>query len=489
MSAIPMTRRQVLSALAATSAYSVLPKAAFADKQRPLNVLILMCDQYRPDALSLYGDKYAITPNLDKLAKSGVSFRQTYCQAPICVASRNSILTGRYAHSTGVVTNGCLAAPEQISFPQYLRQKGYFTACFGKLHTPGREEQDWDVLKERQKPTRIPPEVRKEMLPQLFAIDGKHPLGAPSPLDETQTQEWKAAEDTIDFLKEKHDKPWLVQCSFLKPHPPLQPPKRFWDMIDRSKLVVPEHMYPKNDLDDTNPRYLRRMKGRDLVNLSDDTVKDAMQGYYANLAFADDQFGRVLKQLDDSGMRENTLVLFFADHGEMLDDHRLWAKMVFFDPAVRVPLIAHLPGRIEGGRQTKALVELIDIFPTLMDLLGYRTPPSAQGKSFLRLAEGKTSTHKQAVYSEFPNIPMFKPDGNYNPTRMQFDGRYKVIDNGPDIEPELYDLQKDPHEITNLCHEPAQKKRVQDTVAHLRSWAKIDAVPVHPITQKVADPG
>lgn len=477
--------------MAAASACAVFPRAVAAAVQgsKPLNVLILMCDQYRPDALSHFGDPYAITPNLDRLAEQGVSFRQTYCQAPICVASRNSLLTGRYAHSTGVVTNGCLANPAQISFPQYLREKGYYTACFGKLHTPGREKQDWDYSHDTGSVRGSSPEENKKLLPMLFSNDGKHRLGAPSPLPETETQEWQAADATIDFLKQKHEKPWLVQCSLIKPHPPLQPPKRFWDMVDRSKLQIPEKKYPAADLADANPRYLRRMKGRNLVNLPDDQILDAMQGYYGNIAFDDFLLGKMLQALDASGMREHTLVLFTADHGEMLDDHRLWTKMVYFDPSVRVPMIAHLPGRIQGGTQTHALVELIDIFPTITELLGFATPTSAQGRSFLRLAEGRTKVHKQAVYSEFPNIPIFKPDGSYNPTRMHFDGRYKVIDNGPEIDPELYDQAQDPLEIRNLCHESTQQERLRSTLDHLRAWAKQDAVPVHPITQRVADPG
>jgi iduronate 2-sulfatase len=487
-----LSRRDLLVGLAGASAYSLMPATARAlePPAKPLNVLLLMCDQYRPDALSLYGDPYALTPNLDRLAKQGVNFRQTYCQVPICVASRNSILTGRYAHSTGVVTNGCLASPDQISFPQYLRGKGYFTACFGKLHTPGREKQDWDVYNDDLIPAQgKTAEENSLLLPMLFGADGKHSLGAPSPLPETETQEWRAIEATIGFLEKKHDKPWLVQCSLLKPHPPLQPPKKYWDMIDRSKLQIPERKYPKDDLADANPRYLKRMKGRGLVDLPEETIKDAMQGYYGNIAFDDFLLGKVLQALDASGERNNTLVIFTADHGEMLDDHRLWAKMVFFDPSVRIPMIAHLPGRIGGGTQTKALVEHIDIFPTICEALGFSTPTSAQGKSFLALAEGKTKTHKKAVYSEFPNIPIFNADGSYNPTRMRFDGRYKVVDNGPTIGPELYDQQSDPSEIHNLVHDPAQKSRLESTLANIRSWATQDAVPVHPISQSVADPG
>lgn len=483
------SRRDFLSMLGAGAATTLLPRLGWAlnPKKRPLNILFLVCDQYRPDALSRYGDPYAITPSLDSLAAAGVSFRQTYCQAPICMASRNCIMTGRYAHSTGVITNGYLSNPNQISYAQLLRSKGYKTACFGKLHTPGRIKQDWDIYvpgnsnppKEKIAPGDI-------LLPMMFHTDGKLPLGAPYPFPETETEEWHAVQNTIKFLDGNGDRPWLVQCSLLRPHPPLQPPKRYWEMIDRAKLQIPSRNYPKDDLADANPRYWENMERRGLTHLTDDQVRDAMQGYYGNIAFADHLLGMVLRQLDHSGLRENTLVVFTADHGEMLDDHRLWTKMVFFDPSVRVPLILHLPDVISGGRNSKALVEQIDLFPTMMGLLGFETPSSVQGKSFLKLAKGETGHHRDVVYSEFPNEPMYTKSGIYNPTRMQFNGRYKVVDNGQDIDPEIYDLQEDPLEIINLCHHPAQQDRLKRMLNELRAWGKQHDVPIQPQIPKTA---
>lgn len=485
-----ITRRQAMTLMAGTVAAlaSARPNWARAKSKKPLNVLLLMADQYRPDALSKFGDPNALTSNLDALATAGASFRQTYCQVPICVGSRNCLLTGRYAHSTGVVTNGCMANPDQVSFAQHLRSKGYLTACFGKLHTPGREKQDWEILNSNVKDSAGDLRTNDpRLLPMFFHTDGTMPLGAPYPLDEKATQEWSAAEDTINFLKEKQNRPWLVQCSLIKPHPPFQPPKKYWEMVDRSKLKVAGHKYPVTDLSHANPRYWRAMKRRGLDHLTDDQILDAMQGYYGSIAFDNDLFGKVLSQLDASGQRENTLVIFTADHGEMLDDHRLWTKMVFFDPSVRVPLIMHLPGVIEGGRQTKALVEHIDMFPTMMDALGFDTPAGVQGRSFLSLAKGETSTHRDAVYSEFPNVPMYKPDGSYNPSMMRFDGRFKVVDNGDSIVPELYDLSTDHLEIRNLAIEPEHKGTVQKMIGEVRAWAKQDVAPVHPAVQ--AGPG
>lgn len=481
------SRRDVLVMLAAGSLSALSSRLSWATKpakRRPINILFLMCDQYRPDALSCYGDPYAITPALDGLVGEGVSFRQTYCQAPMCVPSRNCILTGRYAHSTGVVTNGFLANTSQISYAQLLRAEGHLTACFGKLHTPGREAQDWEILEVQDDPYLDGGDGG--LLPELFHTDGKLRLGAPSPLPETETQEWKAVQETIKFLQSSHDRPWLAQCSLLKPHPPFQPPKRYWDLIDRSKLQIPSRRYPTNDLAGANPRYWKAMQARGLDHLTDEQVRDAMQGYYGSVAFDDHLLGMVLRQLDDSGLRESTLVVFTADHGEMLDDHRLWTKMVFFDPSVRIPLVMRLPGVIDGGRQHQALVEHIDLFPTMMELLGFDTPPSVQGRSFLGLARGSTNRHKAVVYSEFPNVPMYLPDGAYNPTRMQFDGRYKLVDNGPSIDPELYDHRHDPLEITNLCHSPADQERLKRMLEDLRLWATHDVVPLQPIRQRHA---
>jgi arylsulfatase A-like enzyme len=469
-----ITRRNFLGAAAAFP-YIGLGQA----RKRPLNILFLMCDQYRPDAFASLGDRNAITPVLDSLAASGTMFRQTYCSTPVCVASRNSILTGRYSHSTGVVSNSYRANRSQISFAQVLRSKGYKTACFGKLHTPGREDLDWDVYADREgKAKRRLPEGAV-VLPTGLSTDGKTPIGVPDPYPETETMEWQAKQNAIAFMKENRGRPWLLQCSFKKPHPPFQPPKRCWDMIDRSKLVIPR--YPKDDLADANPRYWEAIKRRGMDHLTDEQVRDGMQGYYGNIAFADLLFAEVLKTVDDLGLRDNTLVVFTADHGEMLYDHRLWTKMVFFDPAVRIPLIMRLPGVIPERRQTKALVHHIDLFPTFMDFLGFETPASVQGKSLVALATGKTGKHRDVVRSEFPNESgkrRREDAGGYEPTMMQFDGRYKVVDNGSDIPPELYDTKEDPREIINLRKRPEQQERVKRMLAELRAWVKQDAVPL-----------
>ena len=472
----PVSRRKLISGVAASAAAAALPSFLFGQtKKRPLSVLFLMCDQYRPDAFRQYGDRNAITPVLDSLAASGVALRQTYCSTPVCVPARNSILTGRYSHSTGVVSNGYRANREQLSFAQVLRSKGYKTACFGKLHTPGRADLDWDFYDEGRERQRGKPPEGAVLLETGLSTDGRTPIGAPDPYPEDQTMEWHAKENSIAFMKENRDRPWLLQCSFKKPHPPFQPPKRCWDMIDRAKLIIPPA--PPNNLADTNPRYWEGMKRRGMDHLTDAQVRDGMQGYYGNIAFCDSLFKEVLKTVDDLGLRETTLVIFTADHGEMLHDHKLWTKMVFFDPAVRVPLFVRLPGVIPAGRQTTALVEHVDLFPTAMEFLGFETPSSVQGHSLVALATGKTEKHREVARSEFPNVGKSRR-GGYDPTMMQFDGRYKVVDNGPDIPPELYDTKTDPGETSNIYRRPDQQARLKRMLSEVRAWVKQDAVPL-----------
>ncbi|MCX7016954.1 MAG: sulfatase-like hydrolase/transferase [Candidatus Sumerlaeota bacterium] len=503
------SRRDFLKTLGAAAAGATLGlpfargAATFAPGKRPRNLLFLICDEHRPDALGRYGDPNALTPALDALAASGMSFRQTYTQNPICVPARNSILMGRYCHSTGALTNVHQSRRDLTTFPQFLRSKGYTAVCFGKLHTPGRGDLDWDQVVEgrggragakagEDRGGRVEARASEDRGGRAGAqagedirggwFGGKDKMGAPSPLPEDQTLEWATKEATIAFLKGRHDGPWVVQCSMYKPHPPFTPPKRYWDMIDRSKLEVPR--YPEDDMKDKAKRYWEMMTNRHLDHLTDDQVRDGMQGYYGNVAFADAMLGEALKTVDDLGLRDDILIVYTSDHGEMLDDHRLWMKMVFFDPSVRVPLILSCPGVVPAGRETQALTQHIDLFPTFMDMLGFETPPSVQGLSMVPLLTGAKDAIHDVIFSE--HYP--QRGGPVEPTRMIYDGRYKYIDNGPDETPEFYDRQTDPREITNLCNAPelAQRERMEALAARLREFAAKDIVEPGPLLPSAA---
>jgi len=436
---------------------------ASAIKTKPKHILLLMCDQYRFNALGCMGDKNAITPNLDALAEEGTLFTRAYCQNPVCVPSRTSLLMGRYSHSTGVYNNAHRAYTTNKSFPQMLRQAGYTTACFGKLHIKGRNELDWDVYESM---SIRPQEVQTGKTEMGSRFGTQKPLGQPAPFPDKYHREWPTKEATKEFIEKNSDKPWFIQCSFYKPHPPFQPPQKYWDMIDREKLVIPE--YPKDDLNDTNPDFWARMISHKVDNITRDEILDAMQGYYGNIACCDEWFGEVLDTLDKQGIRDDTLILFTADHGEMFYDHTLWTKYTFFEQSVHVPFIASWKGVLPEKRRCDALIEHVDLYPTLMDLAGIDTPASVEGTSFINTLQGKTDTHREFVRSEF---------GSDLEMLMQFDGRFKYIDNGDDTPPELYDLKTDPREITNIASDPQYKPQLGKHIAELRNWRDKTLVP------------
>jgi choline-sulfatase len=459
-----LTRRRFLGTLGTSVATAALTGCAGVPKRReraPRNILFLMCDQHRFNAMGHSGNPHAVTPTLDGLAESGTVFERTYCQSPLCVPGRNSILLGRYAHSHGVISNQHLSSRELPSFPQVLRANAYRTACFGKLHIRRRDDLDWDLLDSGEGRRKEPlPAGSKGLGPVL---KGGQPLGQPAPFREEDHLEWYAKERTIEFLEENRDVPWFVQCSFNKPHPPFQPPERHWNRIDRSKLSIPR--YPENDLDDVNPTHWKMMESRQLVDLDDEEILDAFQGFYGNVAFCDELFGEVLDALDRLGLRENTLVVYTSDSGEMLYAHRLWTKFSLFDEAVRVPLVLSLPGAIPSGLRSDEPTEHIDLFPTFLDLAGIRIPDTVQGRSLLPFLRGQSASHREHARCEYGDT-----------ITMQAGRRYKFIDNGPETLPELYDHENDPREIENLATAPEHRERVEGLTRELREWRMRDVV-------------
>jgi len=389
----------------------------------------------------------------------------------------------------GVQANGQATPRDLLSLPQVLRSKGFKTACFGKLHVQGRNDLDWDVVeglkggKKSAKKGEGAGEAAPSAAGTKAAAEWVAPpsyFGAPWPFPESDTPEWFAKEHAIAFLKANREGPWFVQCSMNKPHPPFTPPKGAWDMVDRSKLTIPD--YPADDLDDVDPRHRDMMVKAGLEQQTREQILDGMQGYYGNLAFADAMLGEVLKTLDALGLRGDTLIVYTADHGEMLRHHHLWKKQCFFDQAVRVPLIMSWPCAIAAGRSTNALIEHIDLFPTLVEMLGLEVPKGLQGRSVGPVIAGKDERGRPYVRSE----SYIKVQGALYATVMQYDGRYKFIDNGPNAAPELYDRQEDPREITNIQARPGQRRRVEQLTDELRAWLKQDAVAPMPVEGKRA---
>lgn len=454
--------------------------------QRP-NILWICTDQQRYDTIGALGNAAVSTPNLDRLVRAGVACERAYCQSPICTPSRASFLTGMYPSSIRVNRNGNPVFPD---FPplisKTLADAGYTCGLIGKLHLTsayGRIEtraddgysywqyshaprDDWDEGHDYADWVRLKGADLGELT--------QDPAGVPAELHQTT---W-CAEKTIEFMRANRARPWFASVNIYDPHPPFNPPAAYRDLFD-PKPVKPPIFQPSDlaqqrklaavdfqsgardpaELDIKSP-VLPQSPARLLLETKTAGERDArtlIAAYYAMIKLIDDQVGRMLAALDESGQRDNTIVIFTSDHGEMLGDHGLIQKGCrFYEGLARVPLIWSWPGVFVAGVRSPALVELTDIAPTLLEICGLPAPEYMAGRSLLAILSGRQppETHRDYVRSEYIDA-LDLPDGTV--ATMHFDGRFKLICYHNHGLGELYDLEADPQELADLWDEPAHQ--------------------------------
>jgi arylsulfatase A-like enzyme len=468
-----LTRRELLAS-AALSATAAPPR-------RP-NVLFVMVDEMRFDAMSCAGHKIVETPNLDRLAQQGVRFASAYTVSPVCSPARASAFTGRYAHVHGVTTNGVPANEGEIFLPSVLKHYGYHTAIAGKLHySPHRFDYGFDQFWSfsAEGPT---PEIgfnaylkRKHGSPAKWPrADGTcpwpdDPLGHDvgvykHPIEDFET-EW-ITQRSIEYLRSRKDKqqPWFLFTSYLKPHSPSVEPQPWFSKY--SPDIVPA---PKLPADAHKIRMSFRERQR--RHRVDDPRMCQVMGaiYYGSIAHIDNQLGRLFGELERLGMADNTLVLFTADHGNMLGDHARWFKGVQYEGSAHVPLIWRGPkGAAENrGRTVAANVEGTDVMPSILETAGIPIPDGIQGRNFLNLARAGDPKWKDHAFSQLRS-GMYLKDG------------WKLIDNSLDCsgDYELYNLRDDPKEDRNLAADPRQKERVAQYCRELTAWRARRPAPI-----------
>ena len=483
-----------------------------SSRRRP-NILWICTDQQRYDTLGAQGNGHVSTPRLDALWRSGTAFTHAYCQSPICTPSRASFLTGTYPSTCHNTRNGNARFVDRFPLvTRLLADAGYDCGLIGKLHLAsayGRIEprtddgyrywryshgprDDWPVGHDYADWVRQHGSVLGELI--------KDPAGVPAPLHQTT---W-CAERTIEFITEPRaaDTPWLASVNIYDPHPPFNPPQEYRDryapaampgpLFRDSDLAQQERLAavdfqsrgrPPDNLDIRSP-VIPESPGREGSPGADAraggrsnlpphaTARDArtlQAAYYAMLELIDDQVGRMLDALRDSGQADDTLVLFTSDHGEMLGDHGLIQKGCrFYEGLVRVPLILAWPDTIRRGLVSDALVELTDLAPTLLQAAGAPVPEWMQGRSLLPLASGGADPqrHRDAVLCEYFDA-LDAPDATR--ATMYRERRYKlVVYHGHGLG-ELYDLEQDPGEFDNLWDDPAHAALKADLL--LQSYA------------------
>lgn len=459
---------------------------------KPKNVLLLMSDQHAPFALGVNGDSVAHTPNLDALAHSAVRFDSAYCTNPVCLPSRASLLTGLYTHHNGCYSNDTPWPYDHKTLAHYFHAAGYITSLIGKMHFDDGQTHGFDYhLDFNEWFQYLGPKTKiwadelgfpnsgagQPQIPELWGkqdpwagarIDddreGYVALGRISHLAEEDHFESFVARETIRFLKTYGKKyPFLLISSFLKPHDPFMPAGRFAGMYNPARMKVPE-TWGKVDLSSV-PRVIRRAiewpsATPELRN--PEAVKIRIAMYYAQLAQTDDCIGRVLRTLRELDLEDDTIILYTADHGEMLGRHGLWNKFVFYEPSVGLPLICRVPGLTPEGVQCKTPVSLVQMVATLTELCGLPTPPGLDGGSFTPSLRQPRQTLDTTVFAEFAL-------GSPEPRFMIRRGDYKYCYYVHDM-PELYDLRTDPQEMKNLALLPAYKGRVKEMQQRLFAW-------------------
>jgi choline-sulfatase len=436
---------------------------ARTDRELPPNLLILATDDQAAFTMGVDGDPMGATPRLDRLARQGTYFSRTYCVSPLCTPSRQSFLTGRYPHAVGVTSLGTPLHRGALTMAHWLHDRGYATAAIGKMHFNGTNPHGFDLLLDTREweqylnatpspgGARRPPwrPFRDPAAQWLNAANRS--TGISEPYEEASF----LVEAAHDFLRSHRSSPFFLVVSLHEPHAPFAFPREWQGRYRPGQFPV-------------RPTSASDLAEQPLVfrSLTPSDKQGIQAAYYTSLAYADSQIGHVLDALDAEGVADRTLVVFWSDNGYMLGHHGRFEKHVMYEPAVRVPLIVRWPGKLPSCHRSDELVETIDLFPTLMTLMGLPIPSPVQGHDLSPLFRDEPGAQgRDNVFSEYLD----------SEEAMIRTGRYKLVVGAGQHDrkdgfttgraPEgrsvrLYDLHTDPDENVDLAHEPSMQTRV-----------------------------
>lgn len=400
------------------------------------NVLFIAVDDLNHWVGHLARNAQTLTPNIDKLASRGVTFRHAYTAAPVCNPSRAALLSGLRPSTSGVYDNDddwrTVIRPE-LTLITTFRKAGYYTAGAGKIYHEGfARKSEWDDYL-----------AGEGADPQPKGDTGVGGIKfAPIDAEDEELRDYKIASYGIAQLAKKHDKPFLLTIGFKKPHMPWNVPRKYFDLHPLEKIELPP--VKADDLADVPPAGLAFAKpdGDHRAIVESGRWKEAVQAYLAAVSFADAQIGRLLDALEKSDYAKNTIVVFWGDHGWHLGEKQHWRKFTLWEEATRAPLIWSAPGITKPGGVSERTVDFLSIYPTLTDLAGVPTPKHVQGRSIRSLL-----ADPQAPWTE-PALTTYR----FNNHSIRTEGwRYIRYANGGE---ELYDEANDPYEWKNLASNP-----------------------------------
>ena len=442
---------------------------------RPTNVLFIFSDQHSRRVLGCYGNPVAKTPHLDALAARGTRFQSAYCQTPICVPSRASVATGRWAHAVDSWDNATpYVGSEAPSWGHRLTFRGHRVTTIGKLHY--RKVDDPSGFPDQ----RIPMHVLEGVGDLYGLLRGDMPV---RPQSRTQVIEARAGESeyirydraitemAVRWLREDardQAKPWCLFVGFVTPHFPLIVPDRYFDLYPPDSLPLPVQYAPEAWSRHPVLELKRRQEALD-TPFDERAIRTAMAAYYGLVTFLDEQVGIVLQALRDAGLAESTRIVYSTDHGEMLGEHGLWWKSAMYESAVAVPLILAGPD-VPAGKVVGTHAMLVDVFPTIVEAVGAQPAPedaSLPGRSLLALAQA--ADRPRTAFSEYHAI--FSPSGIF----MVRSTRYKYV-RYVGYPPQLFDMEADPEETVDLAGDPRHHDALLASERELRGICDPEAV-------------
>ena len=457
----------------------------------PPNILFIFADQHRHDVMGCAGHELVATPSIDKLAGRGLRFSDAWCQSPICQPSRASVITGRYAHELGVIHNTGGFDPEWPTVMKQLQGAGYETATIGKTHyhesyqppeddgeidmrsyNPFVQSFGWDyVLEEYDKYLHVEDRLAtpytdylaqhnllgayRDQIRGVFRLTDSHWRGETSVLPQAHDLTSFLAAEANEWLRRRNsNKPFFLKLAFVQPHVPLIDDPDWADYYADAQIDLPDQT-PAEAVNETWAGYLERLDDHSQAQVMDeDFVRNGIRHYLGMVSLVDQKVGEVLATLEALRQLDNTWIIYTGDHGEMLGEHRLWAKMNFYRGSVQVPLIMVPPGGMEP-RVDQSLVELTDVTATLAEIGGTEAPSGCHGHSLLPAIDGSLAG-RNLLHSRIGNYAAIR-----TPTH-RFTAHLKS-----ETACELFDLENDPDERTNLVNDSGATMLVSDLQATL----------------------
>ena len=438
------------------------------------NLLILMADQLAARVLRAYGGGIARTPHIDALADEGVVFDSFYCNSPLCAPSRFSFLAGQLPSKIGAYDNAAEYPAQIPTFAHYLRRAGYQTALAGKMHFCGPDQ--LHGFEERLTTDIYPSDFgwtpdwsAFEQRPSWYhSMDSVLQAGActrTNQIDFDDEVVVAARQKLFDLARSRDRRPFCLVVSMTHPHDPYVIPHAYWSRYRDEEIDLPR-VPDLAGREDAHSRRLRHVIGLDVARPTESQVRAARRAYYGAVSYIDDQIGALVSTLEQAALAANTVTVILADHGDMLGERGLWYKMNFFEPAARIPLIVHAPGRF-AARRVAAPASLLDLLPTFATFAYNGAAPAyaapVDGASLLPALEGSGAPSGEVIGE-------YLAEGAIAPIVMIRRGRYKFVHSPADPD-QLFDVSADPDERINLAAQGQRATLVADFRAEVaRRW-------------------